>query len=106
MDALPPIPISAAMAARMKREEERKRRIAGCCAAIRAYLVANLKPDTKELRFDATGDFWCSGLRYSDEFDKLRCQFAKEGGWSIAWRDNVQNAPVKRVFYVTPIVDE
>lgn len=65
---LPPIPVSAAMVARLEREAECKRRAAGCCAAIRAYLVANLDAATKTLKLDATGRFL---VRWNERIERF-----------------------------------
>lgn len=85
------IPVSDLRAARLQREAaERKQRIA-CCAAIKAYLLENLKPSTTklELRTDVDTEdgprtaWFCKGLWESDEFKRLCAKFERVGGWRI-----------------------
>jgi hypothetical protein len=108
---LPPIPVSSAMLARRKAKEECKRRAADCCAVIRAYFVANLNPDTKQLRLCTTDDFWCEGIENSNEFKALCDEFRTKGGWNMIVKYNVtlvsinrdNNVHAKHIIYVTPL---
>lgn len=108
---LPPIPVSVTKIARRNRDVECKRRAPGCCAAIRAHLVATLTPETERLQFAATDEFWCDGLKTSNEFKALCDEFKTMGGWSLAlneyieprWENGKNVISIRREFYVTAL---
>lgn len=105
------IPVSELRAARLQREAaERKQRIA-CCAAIKAYLLDNLKSNTTTLKLtiephradDPRTDCFCEGLYESGEFKALCATFERHGGWCVrGWSENVEYK-TRATLCVTPI---
>lgn len=105
------IPVSDLRTARLQRNAaERKQRIA-CCAAIKAYLLENLKPSTVKLTLtieprrpdDPHADCFCEGLWESGEFKALCTKFERHGGWYVqGWSEKV-DYKTRATLYVTPI---